>query len=101
MEVIKCPKCGAESGDDWSQCKGSCPMPGSPHYKPENEATCPRVMTKEQIIAGLRAGKVLCVDRRDAPELEDLFDLEKQGLVEQEFVVIDEQSSVVKWRWKA
>jgi len=27
-----CPKCGAVSGDDWSQCGGSCPMPGSPHY---------------------------------------------------------------------
>lgn len=29
---VTCPKCGATSGDDWSQCKGSCPMPGSPHY---------------------------------------------------------------------
>lgn len=31
---MKCPKCGAISGDDWKQCKGSCPMPGSPHYDP-------------------------------------------------------------------
>ena len=31
-EAKKCPKCGAVSGDDWSQCKGSCPMPGSPYY---------------------------------------------------------------------
>jgi hypothetical protein len=57
-------------------------------------------MTKEEIIAGLKAGKTLCVDRRDAPELEDLFELERQGLVEQRFIEIDEQSSVVKWRWK-
>jgi hypothetical protein len=28
-----CPKCGAESGDDWSQCEGSCPIPASPHYR--------------------------------------------------------------------
>lgn len=62
--------------------------------------TCPRVMTKEEIITGLKAGKTLCVDRRDAPELEDLFELERQGLVEQRFVEIDEQSSVLKWRWK-
>lgn len=27
-----CPKCGAVNGDDWSQCDGACPMPGSPHY---------------------------------------------------------------------
>lgn len=29
---MNCPKCGANSGDDWSQCGKSCPMPGSPHY---------------------------------------------------------------------
>jgi len=29
---IQCPKCGYLSGDDWSQCKGECPMIGSPHY---------------------------------------------------------------------
>lgn len=27
-----CPKCGNESGDDWRQCRGSCPMPVSPYY---------------------------------------------------------------------
>ena len=27
-----CPKCGAFSGDDWSQCGGLCPMPSSPHF---------------------------------------------------------------------
>lgn len=30
--MTTCPKCGADSGNNWSQCKGSCPMPGSPHY---------------------------------------------------------------------
>lgn len=33
-----CPKCGAVSGDDWSQCVGVCPMPMSPYHKPA-EAT--------------------------------------------------------------
>lgn len=28
----QCPKCGVQSGDDWRQCEGSCPMPSSPHY---------------------------------------------------------------------
>lgn len=31
---MNCPKCHAKSGDDWSQCHGVCPMPGSPHYDP-------------------------------------------------------------------
>lgn len=30
--VVSCPKCGAESGDAWIQCEGSCPIPFSPHY---------------------------------------------------------------------
>lgn len=29
----QCPKCKATSGNDWTQCKGDCPMLGSPHYK--------------------------------------------------------------------
>lgn len=29
-----CPKCGYISGDDWRQCRGSCPMEQSPHFKP-------------------------------------------------------------------
>ncbi len=29
---MKCPKCRYESGDDWSQCRGSCPMPMSPFF---------------------------------------------------------------------
>lgn len=30
--VIFCPKCNHTSGDDWSQCRGQCPMRGSPHF---------------------------------------------------------------------
>ena len=32
-EII-CPKCRQTSGNSWSQCGGSCPMPCSPHFKP-------------------------------------------------------------------
>ena len=30
-----CPKCGFQSGDDWAQCEGSCPMELSPFYDAE------------------------------------------------------------------
>lgn len=63
-------------------------------------SNCRRNLTTLQIIQGLKGGKVLVVDRRDAPELEDLFALEELGLVEQQFVVLDEQSSIIRWRWK-
>lgn len=47
--MITCPKCHATSGDSWSQCEGSCPMPMSPYYgkveaKPyvhDPKETCP------------------------------------------------------------
>lgn len=29
---LHCLKCGAASGDDWTQCHGVCPMSMSPHY---------------------------------------------------------------------
>lgn len=41
---MKCPKCKAKSGNDWSQCGGSCPMTMSPHYK-ENGNTEEITMT--------------------------------------------------------
>lgn len=61
---------------------------------------CPRNFSLDQIIAGLKAGRTLVVDRKDAPELPDLLTLQEQGLVESEFVEIDEQSSALKFRWK-
>ena len=59
-----------------------------------------RNMTKDQIVAGLKAGRTLVMDRRDAPEFDDLLELERDGLVTQQFVEIDEQSSAIKWRWR-
>lgn len=63
--------------------------------------TCKRNFTKDQIVDGLKAGRTLVMDRRDAPEFDDLLDLERQGLVTQEFVQMDEQSSAIKWRWRS
>jgi hypothetical protein len=62
--------------------------------------TCPRNFSKAAIIAGLQAGRTLVVDRKDAPELEDLRELEREGLVASELVEIDDQSSALRWRWK-
>lgn len=59
---------------------------------------CPRVLTKEQMIEGLKQGRTLCVDRRDAPELPELMELAHQGLVKYEFFEGD-QYSVLKFRW--
>ena len=55
---------------------------------------CRRNFTKEQIIEGLKAGRTFNVDRSDAPELEDLRELERQGLVTSKLKEIDDQSSV-------
>jgi hypothetical protein len=60
---------------------------------------CPRVFTRDQLITRLKAGKTMCVDRRDAPELQDLLELQEQGLVASRLVEIDEQSSVLKFHW--
>ena len=63
------------------------------------EDQCPRVFTKEQLITGLKAGRRAMVDRKDAPELQDLLELERQGLVKSELVVFDEQSSALRFSW--
>lgn len=39
--LTECPKCGAFSGDDWTQCKGMCPMESSPHYNADLAAILP------------------------------------------------------------
>ena len=31
--------------------------------------TCPRNFTRDELIAGLKTGRTMCVDRKDAPEL--------------------------------
>lgn len=61
---------------------------------------CPRTLTKDRMIEGLKAGRTLNVDRRDAPELADLLDMEREGLVTSRLVEIDDQSSILKFRWR-
>jgi len=38
---LTCPKCSQSSGNDWSQCGRSCPMPHSPYYRPESPMPTP------------------------------------------------------------
>lgn len=65
-----------------------------------NFEPCKRNFDLDKIIEGLKQGKTLCVDRSDAPELQDLLELEKQGLVTSEMTSADVQCSVLKFRWK-
>ena len=60
---------------------------------------CPRNMTREEMIAGLKAGRTLCVDRRDAPELPELLALQEQGFVTSKLLEGD-QYSVLQFKWK-
>lgn len=55
---MKCPKCKTKSGDDWSQCGGSCPMPMSPYYKRQyflSYMDMEKEVTKEEYIKAERA----------------------------------------------
>lgn len=65
------------------------------------DTECPRNFTREQLIAGLSAGRLFYVDRRDAPELPELLEMERQGLVKSKLVVFDEQSSALEFWWTA
>ncbi len=64
-----------------------------------NDLPCPRVIYRDKMIAGLRAGRTLCVDRCDAPELPELLELEQQGKVVS-LLVEGDQYSVLKFRWR-
>lgn len=64
-----------------------------------DDGQCPRKVSREDLIKGLQAGRTACIDRKDAPELQDLLQLENEGLVVSEFIHIDDQSSVLKFRW--
>lgn len=57
------------------------------------------VISREAIIKGLKKGRTLIIDRKDAPELQDLLELEREGLVKGELVQFNDQSSGIRWRW--
>jgi hypothetical protein len=62
--------------------------------------TCQRNMTKDEMIEGMQLGRRLRVDRKDAPELPELRELEAMGLVESKFVEVDEQYSYLEFKWR-
>jgi len=57
-------------------------------------------MTRDQLIVGLKAGRTAVVDRRDAPELPILLEMEREGLVKSRLVEYDEQSSALRFWWE-
>ena len=48
-----CLKCGKTSGDDWSQCGGSCPVEGSPHWDGGVMLAAHRYRKDHPVIAGV------------------------------------------------
>lgn len=56
-------------------------------------------MTREELEAGLKAGKTLLVPRRDAPELAIILELQEEGKVTTKVLQVDEQSSLLQVRW--
>lgn len=70
-------------------------------YVPDDSWTdCPRNFTFAEVIVGLKTGATLCMDRIDAPERKDLEWLLNKGFVTNELKMIDDQSSVLEWKWK-
>lgn len=55
-------------------------------------------LSREEILEGLRAGRVLCIDRRDSPTLPTVMKMQEEGLVTTVLIQIDEQSSVLEVR---
>jgi hypothetical protein len=94
-QVIVCPKCGAESGDDWSQCERSCPMPMSPHYKKstadrwKKPKTAKRKQSLSQQILAVK--KKLQANRDELRELledaQEILDSSDDALNSLEYVV--------------
>jgi hypothetical protein len=62
-------------------------------------SNCPRLLTKEQLIAGLKSGRMVFIEREDAPELDDLKELTDQELVNYQVIQIEGQY-VAKFWWK-
>lgn len=60
---------------------------------------CPRNFLLEDILAGLKAGRRLRVDRHDAPELDDLADLLARKLIDCRLITIDEQTTALEFFW--
>lgn len=55
------------------------------------------MITYEQAIKGINQGRVLCIDRKDAPLLPELLEAVERGEIESQFVEIDEQSSLIRF----
>ncbi len=54
-------------------------------------------MTRDELLVGFRSGRTLIVDRKDAPALPLLLEMEREGLIVSELVQYDEQSSALRF----
>lgn len=48
IKPTQCPKCKGFHGNDWSQCKGICPMAMSPHFDPTWRGLGPSQKTSDK-----------------------------------------------------
>lgn len=60
--------------------------------------SCRRNFTRQELIDGFKVGGILVVDRCDAPELRDLLEMEKEGLITSTLIETDYQSSLLKFK---
>ena len=54
-------------------------------------------ITYEEAIEGINQGRVLCIDRKDAPLLPELLAAVDRGEIDNELRIIDAQSSVLRF----
>ena len=57
-------------------------------------------MTRSEILAGLKSGRTLVIDRKDEPNLPWLLELADRGQLKATYVEYDEQSSAIKFTWE-
>lgn len=67
--VEKCPKCGAESGDDWSRCDGVCPIQSSPHHRPWDGIVHAEVTSEEESMTKTERELLLLLAEARAQEI--------------------------------
>ena len=54
-------------------------------------------ITYKQAIEGINQGRVLCIDRKDAPLLPELLEAVARGEIDSELRQIDSQGSVLRF----
>lgn len=57
-----------------------------------------REISRDEVLAGVQAGRTLVIQRKDDPNLPMLMEMQEEGLIVSELKQLDEQSSILKFR---